>query len=84
LFEKIKKINKPLAKLTKRHRDNIQINKTEMKRETKQTKLRKFKKSLGLTSNACTPQNTKLENLNKLDNFLDRHHLPKLNQDQVN
>ena len=27
-FEKINKINKPLAKLTKRHRDSIQINKS--------------------------------------------------------
>jgi hypothetical protein len=27
---------------------------------------------------------TKLENLNKMDDFLDRFHLPKLNQDEVN
>ena len=27
---------------------------------------------------------TKLENINEMDNFLDRQHLPKLNQDQVN
>ena len=27
---------------------------------------------------------TKLENLNEMDNFLDRYHLPKLDQDQVN
>ena len=27
---------------------------------------------------------TKLENLNEMDDFLDRYHLPKLNQDQVN
>jgi hypothetical protein len=26
----------------------------------------------------------KLENLNKIDNFLDRYHFPKLNQNQVN
>ena len=25
-----------------------------------------------------------MENLNEMDNFLDRYHLPKLNQDQVN
>jgi hypothetical protein len=41
-----------------------------------------LKESLGLTSKACTPQNWK--NFNKMDNFLDRRHLPKLNQDQVN
>ena len=27
---------------------------------------------------------TKLENLDEMDDFLDRYHTPKLNQDQVN
>jgi hypothetical protein len=27
---------------------------------------------------------TKLENLDEMDDFLDRYHLPKLNEDQVN
>ena len=27
---------------------------------------------------------TKLENVKEIDNFLDRYHIPKLNQDQVN
>ena len=27
---------------------------------------------------------TKLENIDKMDAFLDRYHLPKINQDQVN
>ena len=27
---------------------------------------------------------TKLENLDKMDNFLDRYQIPKLNQDQIN
>jgi hypothetical protein len=27
---------------------------------------------------------TKLENLNEVNDFLDRYHFPKLNQDQVN
>ena len=31
-FEKINKIDKPLAKLTKEHRDSIQINKIRNKR----------------------------------------------------
>jgi len=33
-FEKINKIDKPLARLIRGHRDNIQNNKSEMKRET--------------------------------------------------
>jgi hypothetical protein len=44
--------------------------------------LRKFKESLSLISKACTSQ--KSENLNEMYDFLDRYHLPKLNQDQVN
>jgi hypothetical protein len=27
---------------------------------------------------------TKLENLDEMDNFLNRYHLPKLNQDKIN
>jgi hypothetical protein len=27
---------------------------------------------------------TKLENLDEMEKFLDRYHLPKLNQDQIN
>jgi hypothetical protein len=27
---------------------------------------------------------TKLENLNEINNFLDRYQIPKLNQDQIN
>ena len=52
-----------------------------MKRETKsdteeiQRIIRSYFKSL---------YSTKLENLNEMDDFLDRYHLPKLNQDQVN
>ena len=43
-----------------------------MKRETYQQKWRKFLYS------------TKLENLDETDSFLDRYHIPKLNQEQVN
>jgi hypothetical protein len=44
--------------------------------------MKKFKESLGLTSKACTSQNWKI--LVKSMIFLDRYHLPKLNQDEVN
>jgi hypothetical protein len=50
VFEKINKINKPLARLTTGHRDSIQINKIisltrVMKRETTETKEIKKKSS---------------------------------------
>jgi hypothetical protein len=81
-FHKINKINKLLAKLTKRQRDSDQINKIRNEKghiiagtEEIQRILRPYFKSL---------YSTKLENCNETDNFLDRYHLPNLNQDQVN
>jgi hypothetical protein len=44
-FEKINKIDKPLARLTRGHRDIYKLTKSEMKGEIKQQKLKKFKKS---------------------------------------
>lgn len=49
--------------------------------EKKGQTLRKCKESLCPTSKICTPQNWKSK---KIDNFLDRYHLPHLNKDQIN
>jgi hypothetical protein len=81
-FEKINKIDKPLARLTRGHRDSIPINKIKNEKgdittdpEEIQKTIRSFYKRL---------YSTKLENLNEMDKFLDRYQVPKLNQDQVN
>jgi hypothetical protein len=81
-FEKINKIDKPLARLTRGHRDNILINKIRNEKgnittdhEEIQNTIRSFYKRL---------YSTKLENLDQMDKFLDRYQVPKLNQDQVN
>jgi hypothetical protein len=81
-FEKINKIDKPLARLTRGHRDNILINKIRNENgditsepEEIQNIIRSYNKRLYLT---------KLENLDEMDNFLDRYQVPKLNQDQIN
>ena len=81
-FEKINKIDKPLARLTKGHRDKILINKIRNEKgdittdpEEIQNTIRSFYKRL---------YSTKLENLDEMDKFLDRYQVPKLNQDQVN
>jgi dsDNA-specific endonuclease/ATPase MutS2 len=78
-FEKINKIDKPLARLTRGHSDSIQINKIRNEKgdittETEK-KIRSYYESL---------YSIKLENLVEMDNFLDRHQIPKLNQDQIN
>ena len=81
-FEKINKIDKPLARLTRGHRESILINKIRNEKgdittdpEEIQNTIRSFYKRL---------YSTKLENLDEMDKFLDRYQVPKLNQDQVN
>ena len=53
-----------------------------MKKQTRQQKLRKFKKSADPTTKAYTQKNWKIQM--KWIIFLDRYHVPKLNQDQIN
>ena len=81
-FEKINKIDKPLARLTRGHRDSILNNKIRNEKrdittdpEEIQNTIRSFYKRL---------YSTKLENLDEMDKFLDRYEVPKLNQDQIN
>jgi hypothetical protein len=81
-FEKINKIDKPLARLSRGHRESILINKIRNEKgdittdpEEIQNTIRSFYKRL---------YSTKLENLDEMDKFLERYQVPKLNQDQVN
>jgi dsRNA-specific ribonuclease len=69
-FEKVNKKEKPLARLTRRHRDSILINKIRNEKgdiitdpEEIQNTIRYFYKKL---------YSRKLENLDKMDKFLDR------------
>ena len=82
-FEKTNTIDKPLARLTRRHRDSILIHKSrnengDITKETEEIK----KKSSDRTTKSL--YSTKLENLDEMDNFLDKYQVPKLNQDQIN
>jgi hypothetical protein len=81
-FEKINKIDKPLARLIRGHRDSILINKIRNEKgdittdpEEIQNTIRSFYKRL---------YSAKLEDLDEMDKFLDRYQVPKLNQDQDN
>jgi hypothetical protein len=78
----INKIDKLLAKPTERHRDSIQINKIRKKRGNITKKSPGYSKSHFFLL-LQKPLLNKLENLNKMDYFLDRYHKPKLNQGQV-
>jgi hypothetical protein len=81
-FEKINKIDKPLARLTRGHRDSILIKKIKNEKgdvttepEEIQNIIRSYYKRL---------YSTKLENLVEMDNFLDRYEVTKLNQKRIN
>ncbi|KAL6091544.1 hypothetical protein STEG23_024167 [Scotinomys teguina] len=80
-FEKINKIEKPLSRLAKRQRESIQINKIrneigDIKTDNDEIQriIRSYFKNL---------YSTKLENLEEMDKFLDRYHIQKLDQDQI-
>ena len=80
-FEKINKIDKPVARLTRGHRDSILINKIRNENGDKtadpediQNTFKSFYKRLS---------STKLEKLDEIDMFLDRYQVPKLNQGQI-
>jgi hypothetical protein len=78
----INKIDKSLVRPARGHRYSILINKitnvkADITTDPKETRniIRSYYKTI---------YSTKLENLDEMDNFLDRYQVPKLNQDQVN
>jgi hypothetical protein len=81
-FEEISKIDKPLAKIMKGHRDSIQINKIRNKRGDVTIETKEIQKII--SSYYKSLYSTKLENLEEMDNALDRYQMPKLYQDQIN
>jgi hypothetical protein len=81
-FEKINKIDTPIVRPTRGHRDSILVNKIRNEKgdittdpEEILNTIRSFYKRL---------YSTKLENLDEIDKFLDRYQVPKLDQDQIN
>ena len=81
-FEKINKIDKPLARLTRWHRDSILINRSRNEKGDITTESEEIKNTI--RSFYKRLYSTKLENLDEMNKFLDRYQVPKLNQDQVN
>ena len=80
-FEKINKIDKPLARLIKKNREKTQINritneKGEATTDTAEIKriMRDYYKQLYAN---------KMDNLEEMDKFLEMHNLPRLNQEEI-
>jgi hypothetical protein len=80
-FEKIKKIYKTIARLTRGHRVSILINKIRNEKGDITTDPEEIQNII--SSYYKRLYSTKLENLDEMDKFLDRYQVPKLNQDQI-
>ena len=80
-FEKINKMDKPLARLIKKKREKTQINrirneKGEITTDTAEIQriMRDYYKQLYAN---------KMDNLEEMDKFLEMHNLPRLNQEET-
>ena len=79
-FEKINKIDKPLARLIKKKRERIQINEIRIEKEVTtdtteiQSIIRDYNKQLYAN---------KMDKLEEMDKFLERYNLPRLNQEET-
>ena len=78
-FEKISKIDKPLARLFKKKRRRIKSTKLE----TKMEKSQQTKKEIQRIIRDYYQQlyGNKTDNLEEMDKFLEKYNLPKLNQE---
>jgi hypothetical protein len=81
-FEKINKIDKNLPRLTRGHRDSILINKIRNEKGDITTEPKEIQNIIKSYNKWL--YSTKLENLDEMDNFLDRYQVTKLNQDHIN
>ena len=81
-YEKINKIDKPLARLIKKKREKNQINKIGNKKKKKVTPhnaeiqriIRDYYEQL---------YGNKMDNLEEMDRFLEKFNLPGLNQEEI-
>jgi hypothetical protein len=81
-FEKLNMLDKPSARLTRGHRNSILINRIRNEKGDITTEPEEIQSII--ISYYKRLYSTKLENLDEIDNLLDRYQVPKLNQDQIN
>ena len=80
-FEKINKIEKPLARLIKKQRENIQVNKIRNKigeKSTDNTEIQRMKRDYYQQLYV-----NKKDNLEEMNKFLEKYSFPKLNQEEI-
>ena len=79
-FEKISKIDKPLARLTKKKKRGRRINSTELENEitTDNTEIERIIRDYYQQLYA-----NKMDNMEEMDKFLEKYNFPKLNQEEI-
>ena len=80
-FERINKIEKPLARLIKKQREKNQINKIRSKNReitTDNTKIQRIIRDYYQQLYA-----NKMDSLEEMDKFLEKYNFPKLNQEEI-
>ena len=80
-FEKINKIDKPLARLIKKKREKNQINKIRNENgeiATDNTEIQSI-----IRGYYQQLYDNKMDNLEEMDEFLEKYNLPKLNQEEI-
>ena len=79
-FEKVNKIDKPLARLIKKQREN-QINKIRNENEKTTTDNSEIQRTIRDYYQQLYAN--KMDNLEEIDKFLEKYNFPKLNQEEI-
>ena len=79
-FEKINKIDKPLARLITKKRETTQINRIRNEKEvtTDTTEIQRIMRDY-----YDQPYANKMDNLEEMDKFLEKYNLPRRNQEEI-
>ena len=80
-FEKINKINKPLARVIKKKREKMQINRIRNEKEEVITDTAEIQRIMRDYYKQLYAY--KMDNLEEMDKFLEKHNLPRLNQEET-
>ena len=80
-FEKINKIDKPLARVIMKKREKTQINKIRNERGEVTTDSAETQRIMGDYYKQLYAN--KMDNLEEMDKFLEKHNFPRLNQEEI-